>query len=301
MKKNIFLFAASFGLLLFSACQSSESDSVREKIPVEVNFNSFNIMVNPDDSQVGETRASAKTANVNRLSLKVFDLETEEVALEKNLELDSTAQDFEKVFLLIYPGDYSFVAVAHKSSSTGLPADITSPTEVTMPTKAVLPTYTCVQETEITESSSSSVSIDFGNRVTSTFILKYTDPTPDEVEVCEIIINPLSPSFETHILDPSTGLLAEKEKVAAKYTKAKNGGTFTNIDLKAYTYLSMTEETVDIQVNMKTADGTTLATRTLSAVTMKQHHTTKATGRFFSDATFTFADEEASPDITVSF
>lgn len=302
MKKKIFPIAAiSWLMLCISACQSSESISVCEKIPVEVNFSSFDINVNPDDNQTNATRASAKTANVNRLSLKIFDSETEEIALEKNLELDSTAQDFEKVFLLIYPGDYYFVAVAHKSGSSNLPAEITSPTEVTIPIKAILPTYTSVQQAQITESASSSVSIDFGYRVTSTFVLKYTDPTPDEVEVCEIIINPLSPSFESHILDPSTGLLSEKEKVAVKYTKPIIDGTFTNIDIPVNTYLSMAEETVDIQINMKSADGTILATRTLSSVTMKQHHTTRATGRFFSDAAFTFADETANQDISVSF
>lgn len=299
MRTNFRLLAAMVWLLTMGACQNHDTDTLQgNKIAVKVNFSAFDLCISDDIATEHQTRATAKTAGVTRLSLNVLeDGNPDRVAFAKELELNAGETDFDAVTLMVSPGSYNFVAVAHNAGKANLPAEIVSTTEVTIPMTGVPPTYTCVKQVTLTDDTSTSLTMDFGNRVTSTFVLCITDPTPEEVATCEIVINPEAETADSFTINPQTGFWPENLRVASSYPKSS---TFTEKNLKLYTYLTQEEETVDVQINMKAEDGSVLVSRTLRNVTLKKHSTTKASGNFFSGAIFVFADEQTDSDITIA-
>lgn len=289
---NYCFFLFVIGIL--SAC-SSESNSVDENVlvPVQVTFSGLDVSVVPDGSRGLTTRATVSGAKVDRIAFTVFNAKGEKVYSVVNE--NPKADDFDKVKCLLHIGTYKFVAVAHKAKTAeSKAAVITSPTEATLG-EANVPSclYSKVTDVTVSGNTTQSVNIEFGKRITSSFELNVTDDYPDEIENVEIILNPSKDqAANPYAFNPSTGLAESVLTYNASFNRKSFSVTsFTGKTLSISLFLTAEEQKMNVTINMKNSDGITLYTRTLNAVTFRQHTSTIAKGTFFSSqvsGSFTF-------------
>lgn len=299
---NYCFFLFVIGIL--SAC-SSESNSVDENVlvPVQVTFSGLDVSVVPDGSRGLTTRATVSGAKVDRIAFTVFNAKGEKVYSVVNE--NPKADDFGKVKCLLHIGTYKFVAVAHKAKTAeSKAAVITSPTEATLG-EANVPSclYSKVTNVTVSGNTTQSVNIEFGKRITSSFVLNVTDDYPDEIENVEIILNPSKDqAANPYAFNPSTGCAASALTYNASFNRKSFSVTsFTGKTLSISLFLTAEEQKMNVTINMKNSDGITLYTRTLNDVTFRQHTSTIAKGTFFSSqvsGSFTFdTTDDTSIDI----
>lgn len=290
--------AAVVAFSLFSCVNQIQDDSEpigngNEKVTVHVSFSGFNLTYEEEDAT---TRASDKTAadaGVDRIALSVFDSGNKLVySSKKSASVDT--EDFDQISCELIPGDYTFVAVAHKANADSEEAaSITSLTEATITTSKVLKTFAVTQAATLQEGQTNTVNIAFGKRITSTFQLATTDDTPDAVTSCELIVNPnLTTTATSFTFSPSTGLAAAvyQNKTEIKRSDMPNN-TFKGVALIVHCYLKESSQNISVTANMKNASGGIVKSMTFNDVPMAPHRITRANGQFFhssANGSFTF-------------
>ena len=148
------------------------------------------------------------------------------------------------------------------------------------------------------------VTIELGKRISSQFILQLQDDQPEEVALCQIIMNPAGSETTEFVFNPSTGFAYDTYLFKNEFQRSKmDGNSFMNNQLGLHCFVTANPQYVDIQINMKDANGSVVKSRTLKNVPMAPHRVTRATGNFFDSSTrstFLF-DLEDDPvyDITI--
>lgn len=287
--------ATALALFAFVSCINSIQDDSEvvdnEKVTVNISFSDFNLSFEEDEVT---TRASDKTAaevEVNRIALSVFDGSNQLVYSSKKKSSVDT-EDFDSFSCELVPGDYTFVAVAHKANAdTDEAATITSPAAATITTGKVSKTFATTKAVTIAGGQTNNVTIDFGKRITSTFQIATTDDTPTNVASCEIIINPSLSTTTAYTINPSTGLATDIYQQMVVISKSSTENTFKDKALSIYCFLKENPQNISATVNMKDASGNIVKTRTFDNVPMAPHRITRASGQFFqpsASGSFTF-------------
>ena len=256
------------------------------KVNVKILLNDFNLSIEDDN-----TRASDKTAydaGVNRISLSVFNENGEKVfTATKNSSLD--VDDFDVISCTLYPGDYSFVAVAYKSyDDNDEGADIVSVESAKITASKLWKTWAVNQTVKIESDKTNEVVIDFGKCVSAQFQLVPTDDQPDNVAFCEIILNPTAALTSDYSFNPTTGFALEKYQYKVNFSINKaTVGSIKGKSLGVFCLVTEAEQIVDVIINMKDESGNLVKSRTFSNVPLKPNNVTRATGAFFNSSTKT--------------
>ena len=298
MQKFFFLLLPLFVAHLFSCSSEDNNTVVTEPVSVKVSFSGFDFSVVPDQN-FATSRASAAEAQVTCIAFKVFDENNKEFYAERKTK--GTNENFDQINCELPAGKYTFVAVAHKAKtpSNGA-ADIVSPDKAVINDIMLYKsTYATTMSVDITRGEPKDVTMNFGKRITASFMLRTTDPYPEEVDEVEIIIDPDQNvgTPNQYTFNPSTGFSFAKQSYTTNINK-KNTPNNSFIDGPMIScFLTATEQVVNVKVNMKDSSGKLIRTRTFNAVTLKQNCTTKATGYFFTNSvsngyTFDTTDDE---------
>lgn len=284
MKKiiNTIVFLVVLLFLLVSCEKVTVGNNTRSdgKVNVCISFSDFNYTIEED------TRASDKTlyeAKVDRIALSVFN---DKGSLVFSTSKSSSDDDFDQITCTIYPGDYTFVVVAHKASTNSEnAAEIISPESAKITTSKFSKTFAVKQLVTIAADTSNEVVIDLGKRITSQFQMVTLDEQPDDVVTCEIIINSSAALTTDYSFNPTTGFSLDEYQykvninIAAQSIKGKSLG--------AHCLVNGDKQIVDVIVNMKDASGNIVKSHTFSDVPLMPHRVTKATGYFFNSSTKT--------------
>ena len=274
------LFTMALCSTFFLSCQQDNLTIKPSDQKVRVDVTLADFVISTEDDATRASDKNATEAKINRIAFSVFDKNKKVVYSEKSVETDSAFGTFS---FLVIPGDYTFVAVAHKASGKDdAAADIQSLSAATITTSKLLNTYSSHKEVCVEAHRTQSFSVECGKRRTSTFKLLCTDETPANVASCEIILNPSASYSTSYTFDPSTGLISEQQQYKNTFNVADiKAKTFKGVSLSVQCLLTAETQSIDITVNMKDAEGETVKSRTFNNVEMKPHRDTKATGPFF--------------------
>lgn len=227
------------------------------------------------------TRATAADAKVTHITLTAFDANGTEAF---TLTQTSADTDFGTLTAKVPVGEYTFVAVAHKSTEGAPAATITSLTQASVTGYTDLLTYSCAQAVSVSGNASQSVTLNMGRRKSAALTLTITDPTPTAVEALQIIISPTATVLpDAVIFNPATGFATSTWRYERTITK--DNGTFTDTTYGLPILLADTEQQLDVTFNALDAQGNVLYTRTKTDVLFQQAAYTKVSGTFFSSAT----------------
>lgn len=298
MQKFLILLLPLFVAHLFSCSSEDSNIEQTESVSVKVSFSGFDFSVVPDQN-FATSRASAAEAQVTCIAFKVFDENNKEFYAEKKTK--GTNENFDQINCELPAGKYTFVAVAHKAKtpSNGA-ADIVSPDKAVINDIILYKsTYATTMSVDITRGEPKEVTMNFGKRITASFMLRITDPYPEEVDEVEIIIDPDQNvgTPNQYTFNPSTGFSFAKQSYTTNIYKKKTPNNSFIDGPMISCFLTATEQVVNVKVNMKDSSGKLIRTRTFNAVTLKQNCTTKATGYFFTNSvsngyTFDTTDDE---------
>lgn len=274
-----------------SSCSSSPLDDLTTEeqqalCEVTITIGGLDVTTEP------MTRATAADAKVTHITLTAFDANGTEA-----FTLTQTSADagFGTLTAKVPVGEYTFVAVAHKSPEGAPAATITSLTQASVTGYTDLLTYTCAQDVSITGNSSQSVNLSMGRRKNATLTLKITDPTPAEVTTLQMIISPTATALPDAVtFDPATGFATSTWRYERTITK--DNGTFTGTTYGLPILLADTEQQLDVIFNALDAQGNVLYTRTKTGLLFQQAAYTKVSGTFFSSATSGAFDFDTSID-----
>lgn len=300
------LFAAILALSLFTSCinQISDDSESDEPVMVHVSFSGFNLSYDEDDVSTRSV-ASASSAEVSRIALSVFD-SNNDLVYNATRNSSINTEDFDQISCPLVPGNYTFVAVAHKATADGDEAAvITSPTEATINTAKLSKTFAVVNNSVTVDAeATNNVTLAFGKRISSQFQLLMTDDTPAEVAVCEIILNPSEATTTAYKLNPTTGKALNTHQYKLVVNLSELG--YNNLKGKTigvHCLVTEEEQNMDVTINMKDGSDAVLKTLTLHDVPMAPHRVTQAKGNFFhtsAGTSFTF-DTENDPLHTINF
>ncbi|OYP53003.1 hypothetical protein CIK93_00970, partial [Prevotella sp. P3-92] len=185
---------------------------VTEPVSVKVSFSGFDFSVVPDQN-FATSRASAAEAQVTCIAFKVFDENNKELYAENKTKGEN--ENFDQINCELPAGKYTFVAVAHKAKTPSNGA-----AEIVSPDKAIIndimlykSTYATTMSVDITRGEPKEVTMNFGKRITASFMLRTTDPYPEEVDEVEIIIDPDQNvgTPNQYTFNPSTGFSFAKQ------------------------------------------------------------------------------------------
>lgn len=280
----------------FSACSSSPLDDLTEQeqqalCEVTITLGGLDVTTEP------MTRATAADAKVTYITLTAFDANSTEA-----FTLTQTSADagFGTLTAKVPVGEYTFVAVAHKSPEGAPAATIASLTQASVTGYTDLLTYSCAQAVSVSGNGSQSITLDMGRRKNAALTLNITDPTPAEVEALQMIVSPAATALPDVVTyDPSTGFASSTWRYERTITK--DNGTFTGTTYGLPILLADTEQQLDVVFNALDAQGNVLYTRTKPSLLFQQAAYTKVSGTFFSSDTSGSFDFDTSIDnITVS-
>lgn len=256
---------------------------------VTINLSGLDFIISTDDAPV--SRATAAEAGIASITLTAYD-SAGGVAFATTQA--ATDEGFGTITTKIPVGTYTFVAVAHDVSDA-TPA-IASTTEATYSGTMGFAVYSATKQVTVSGNTSQSVQMEMGKRITSSFGVKITDPTPSEVESVQIIISPSAVKPTAYTFNPATGFAADNWRYERTVSKtSSNVTTFTNSVIQGHLLLTKGEELLDVQINVLDADGHVLYSRSKEGVTFRQATRTIATGTFFSASStgaFSFDTEE---------
>ena len=290
MYKNILsLISALLLTLLFGSCERKAECLQYKPVPVNITFSDFSYSFEDETasapssrvapSNAGMSREAPSEAGINRISLSVFASDnTLAFSTTRNASVD--VDNFEQISCSLLPGNYSFLAVLHKTDDDNeAPALIASTSQATLTTSKILKVFAVNQSVTIMADQTNDIAIDLGKCINSQFQLKTTDPTPANVASCEIIINPSASATSDFIFNPTTGLAASTYRYSCDFVLAeKDYTTFQNVLLGINCFLTENAQNLSITVNMKDASGAVVKTRTFTDVPMEVHRATRATG-----------------------
>lgn len=266
--------------LLFVSCERETICPQDKPVPVNITFSDFSFTFE-DDIVTPATRVTLSKADMNRISLSVFASDnTLAFSTTRNASVDT--DNFEQISCSLLPGNYHFVAIAHKANDPNEPAvAIASTTQATLTTSKLLKIHAVNQPVTIGANQNNNVVIDLRKAINSQFQLKTTDPTPSNVASCELLINPSS-STDTYVFNPTTGFAEQSYQYSTEFFVSDiSQNTFQNVSLAVSCLLTENPQNVSITVNMKDASGAIVKTRTFTNIPMASHRITRATGSFF--------------------
>lgn len=245
---------------------------------VTINLSGLDFIIEAD--QAPATRATAAEAKVASIILTAYDNQGNAAFTITQSETD---EGFGIISTKIPVGTYTFVAVAHGPATS--PATISSKTEASFAGYLVNPFYSASQEVVIEGNTSQEVQMQMGKRITTTFGVKITDPTPPEAESLQIIISPSAVKPTAYVFTPATGFATETWRYERTFSKTeRNYTTFTDISFNCLAFLTSAEQQLDVQINVLDIQGNVLYTRSKESVTFRQAARTVATGTFFSSS-----------------
>lgn len=290
------LFCGMGGSLISCSSLTIEEPAPEEQqtnlCEVTINLSGLDFIITPDDAFA--SRATAAEAKIASITLTAYDSEG---GVAFTCTQAATDEGFGTITAKFPVGTYTFVAVAHNASDAT--ASIVSSAEAAISGTMGLGLYSASQQVVISGNSSQSVQMDMGKRITSTFGVKITDPTPSEAESVQIVVSPSAVKPTAYSFNPATGFAAENWRYERTVSKtANNLSTFTNIVLQDHLLLTSAEQQLDVQINVLDADNQVLYTRSKEGVTFRQGTRTVATGTFFSASStgsFTFDTQENTP------
>lgn len=313
MKPPFAIFLSSLLVLLSCTQQeesllitdSAESTQPQELYDVSLTFSSSDFTIT---TQEIHTRAASTEIpeHINRLSLKVFDGNDQEAAaLSQTRESLAAGETFGTLSVKLPAGTYTFVAILHEvpSGKTELaPATITSTTLATLPSSRIYDTYCCVQQEAITAAADQNLTLALGTRINATFWLETLDAVPADIRSIFMAINPdatKAPSNPT--FNPTTGLATDRWQYEVNLT-ATTGQTFD----RGFSVL-LTEDPQTSSVELSPVNTLNKKDsqyqRTLTGVTLKRNHQTRAQGYLFKlgvSLGFTL-DTSLAEDININF
>ena len=299
MQKFFFLLLPLFVANLFSCSSEDSNIEQTEPVSVKVSFSGFDFSVVPDQN-VATSRASATEAQVTSIAFKVFNENNKELYAENKTKGEN--ENFDQINCELPAGKYTFVAVAHKAKTPSNGA-----TDIVSPDKAVIndiilykSTYATTMSVDITRGEPKDVTMNFGKRITASFMLRTTDPYPEEVDEVEIIIDPDQNvgTPNQYTFNPFTGFSFAKQSYTTNfYKKNTPNNSFIGSNPMISCFLTAKEQVVDVKVNMKDSSGKLIRTRTFNKVKLKQSCVTEAKGYFFTNSvsngyTFDTTDDE---------
>lgn len=259
---------------------------------VTINLSGLDFIITSDGAPA--SRATAADAGVAGITLTAYNSEGR-VAF--TITQAATDEGFGNITTKIPVGTYTFVAVAHDASDAT--TAIASALEASYSGTMGFGVYSASQQVVVSGNASQSVQMDMGKRITSSFGVKITDPTPSEVESIQIIVSPSAVKPIAYTFNPATGLATETWRYERTISKSDyNITTFTNVVLQDHLLLTKAEDQLDVQINALDADNNVLYSRSKEGVTFRQATRTIATGTFFSASStgaFTFDTEENTP------
>lgn len=274
-----------------SSCSTSPLDALTEHeqqplCEVTITIGGLDVTTEP------MTRATAADAKVTHITLTAFDVSGTEAF---TLTQTSADADFGTLTTKVPVGEYTFVAVAHKSPEGGLAATITSLTQANVTGYTDLLTYSCAQDVSVSGNASQSITLNMGRRKSAALTLTITDPTPTAVEALQMIISPTATALPDAVtFNPATGFATSTWRYERTITK--DNGTFTGTTYGLPILLADTEQQLDVVFNALDAQGNVLYTRTKAGLLFQQAAYTKVSGTFFSSATSGTFDFDTSID-----
>ena len=303
MKKHLLYLLPLFVAHLFS-CSSEESNIEQTgPVSVKVSFSGFDFSVVPDQN-FATSRASAVEAQVTCIAFKVFDENNKELYAENKTKGEN--ENFDQIKCELPAGKYTFVAVAHKAKTPSNGA-----TDIVSPDKAVIndiilykSTYATTMSVDITRGEPKDVTMNFGKRITASFMLRTTDPYPEEVDEVEIIIDPDQNvgTPNQYTFNPFTGFSFAKQSYTTNfYKKNTPNNSFIGSNPMISCFLTAKEQVVDVKVNMKDSSGKLIRTRTFNKVKLKQSCVTEAKGYFFTNSVSNGYTFDTTDDNKISY
>ena len=154
----------------------------------------------------------------------------------------------------------------------------------------------------VKDNASQSITINFGKRKSSTFIMKPTDTYPTDVKKVQVEVNPGHTTATNPIKFVAAGFTKEELTYVNTVTLPENG-SFDGQEIKTNVLLPTTsvEQKLNVTIKMLGADDKVLYTRTLNNVPFKMGRDTRAEGNFFDSSvtgSFNF-DITDEPEVNV--
>lgn len=289
MKKEVYLFLTCLlALMGFAACSSDSLPIAEENldlVPVEITFGGLDVSVLPESPMNVKSRATTTEAGVTRIALKVFDAHTEKfvTSVEKKKENDA---DFDHAKLKLSVGEYKLLAVAHEASDVSSPVAYIETVRTMLLNESKVPRafYVVGKVVVVKDNASKSITINFGKRKSSTFIMKPTDTYPTDVKKVQVVVNPDHTTAQSPIKFFTAGRSQEELTYVNTVTLPENG-SFDGQEIKTNVLLfSGDEQKMKVIIKMLSADDKVLYTRTLNDVPFKMGRDTRAEGNFFDSS-----------------
>lgn len=307
MEQKIFSFLTCLlALMGFAACSSDSLPIAEENldlVPVEITFGGLDVSVLPESPMNVKSRATTTEAGVTRIALKVFDAHTEKfvTSVEKIKENDA---DFDPAKLKLPVGEYKLLAVAHEASDVSSPVAYIETVRTMLLNESKVPRafYVVGVLVVVKDNASQSITINFGKRKSSTFIMKPTDTYPTDVKKVQVEVNPGHTTATNPIKFVAAGFTKEELTYVNTVTLPENG-SFDGQEIKTNVLLPTTsvEQKLNVTIKMLGADDKVLYTRTLNNVPFKMGRDTRAEGNFFDSSvtgSFNF-DITDEPEVNV--
>lgn len=306
MKKKFFSFLTCLlALMGFAACSSDSLPIAEENldlVPVEITFGGLDVSVLPESPMNVKSRATTTEAGVTRIALKVFDYDTNAYVTRADKKKESDA-DFDHAKLKLRVGRYKLLAVAHEASDVSLPVAYIENLNSIWLKEAKVPraTYVVGEEVVVEDNASKSITINFGKRKSSTFIMKPTDTYPTDVKKVQVMVNPGHTTAQCPIKFVTAGR-SQEELTYVNTVILPENSSFDGQEIKTNVLLySGDEQNFNVIIKMLDADDKVLYTRTLNNVPFKMGRDTRAEGSFFDSSvtgSFNF-DITDEPEVNV--
>lgn len=289
MEQKIFSFLTCLlALMGFAACSSDSLPIAEENldlVPVEITFGGLDVSVLPESPMNVKSRATATEAGVTRIALKVFDYDTNAFVTRADKKKENDA-DFDHAKLKLRVGRYKLLAVAHEASDVSLPVAYIENFKSIWIKESKVPRaiYVVGEEVVVKDNASKSITINFGKRKSSTFIMKPTDTYPTDVKKVQVVVNPDHTTAQSPIKFFTAGRSQEELTYVNTVTLPENG-SFDGQEIKTNVLLfSGDEQKMKVIIKMLSADDKVLYTRTLNDVPFKMGRDTRAEGNFFDSS-----------------
>lgn len=221
--------------------------------------------------------------------------------MEKKKENDA---DFDHAKLKLSVGEYKLLAVAHEASDVSSPVAYIETVRTMLLNESKVPRafYVVGKVVVVKDNASQSITIDFGKRKSSTFIMKPTDTYPKDVKKVQVEVNPGHTPAKNPIKFVAAGFTKEELTYVNTVTLPENG-SFDGQEIETNVLLptNTNEQKLNVTIKMLGADDKVLYTRTLNNVPFKMGRVTRAEGNFFDSSVtgsfnFNITDE---PEVNV--
>lgn len=281
--------------LLFAACEKpmAENDSPNDNPETEdgarIVFGVSNVELTYFDGEPANARRSVGVEEVcSRISLAIFDFDDD--GKVKNINQSKDAKDFGKISVVLQPGTYRVVVIAHNGGGA---ATINSPHEIKFKDNKVTDTFYCYDIITIDGNASYDLVL---KRAVAMFRLVVNDKTPKQVAQMKFYYTGGSSTFNA---ETGYGSVDSRQ---TELRNVVNDAYDASSQYDVYTFPHSDGKKLKMKVSALDSEDGVVCEREFDNVTVEKNKITQYSGFFYGESpgdgrSFTFSvDDEWTYD-----